>query len=88
MDTSRITSRYINMDEGLLIRLLVMIGIPFCLVGGLTAFLITYQGYMRGEKPDKKLAFSMALQTALVALAVFAMITIALGFVLARTIAQ
>ena len=65
-----------------------MTGIPFCLVGGLTAFLITYQGYMRGEKLDKRLAFAMALQTALVALAVFAVISITVGFVLARVFAQ
>jgi 4-hydroxybenzoate polyprenyltransferase len=81
-------SRYTNMDKGLLIGLLVAIGIPFCLVSGLTAFLITYQGYLRSEKQDKKLAFRMALQTALVILAVFVALTAALGFVLARIIAQ
>jgi len=75
------------MDEGL-IRLLVMIGAPFCFAGGLTAFLITYEGYMRGEKPDKRLAFRMALQTVFVALAVFAIIIVAIGFILARVIVE
>jgi hypothetical protein len=73
------------MDERLT-RLLGMIGIPFCCAGGLSAFLITYEGYMRGEKPDKRLAFRMALQTALVALVVLAVITIAIGFALASII--
>ena len=75
------------MDEGL-IRLLVMIGIPFYFTGGLTAFLITYEGYMRGEKPDKRLAFRIALQTALVAMVVFAVIIVVIGFILARIIVE
>ena len=71
------------MDEGL-IQLLVMIGAPFCFAGGLTAFLITYEGYMRGQKPDKKLAFRMALQTALVTLVAFVVLVIGIAFVLVK----
>jgi membrane protein DedA with SNARE-associated domain len=73
------------MNEGL-IRLTVVIGVPFCLVGSLMAFLITYQGYTRGQNPDKRLALRMALQTALVAIVVFAAIIVAIGFVLTRVI--
>jgi len=75
------------MDEGL-IRLVVIIGIPFCFASSLTAFLITYAGYTRGQNPDKRLAFRMALQTALVALAFFAAIAVAIGFILARVIVE
>jgi len=73
------------MDEGL-IRLLVMIGTPFCFAGGLTAFLITYEGYMRGEKPDKRLAFRVALQTALVTLVAFIVLVIGIAFALVKII--
>jgi membrane protein DedA with SNARE-associated domain len=62
--------------------------IPFCFAGGLTAFLITYAGYMRGQNPDKRLAFRMAIQTALVTLAVFAVIAVAIGFILVKTIIE
>ena len=75
------------MDEGL-IRLLIMIGIPFCFVGGLTAFLITYEGYIRGEKPDKRLAFRVALQTALVTLVAFIVLVIGIAWVLVKIILQ
>jgi hypothetical protein len=73
------------MDEGL-IRLEIIIGIPFCLVAALTAFLITYEGYMRGQNADKKLALRMALQTAFGALVVFAVLIVTIGFILARVI--
>jgi hypothetical protein len=73
------------MDEGL-IRLLGMVGIPFCFAGGLTAFLITYEGYMRGEKPDKKLAFRIAVQTALVTLVAFIILVTGIAFVLVKII--
>ena len=75
------------MDEEL-IRLTVIIGIPFCLIGGLMVFLITYQGYTRGQNPDKRLAFRIALQTALVAIVVLAVITVAIGFTLTRVIVE
>lgn len=75
------------MDEEL-IRLTVVIGIPFCLVGGLMAFLVTYEGYMRGQNPDKRLAFRIALQTALVGIVVLAVIIVAIGFTLARVITE
>jgi hypothetical protein len=63
-----------------------MISSPFWLAGGLTAFLITYTGYMRSRNPDKRLAFRMALKTAIVALVVLAVISIDIGFALASTI--
>jgi formate hydrogenlyase subunit 3/multisubunit Na+/H+ antiporter MnhD subunit len=73
------------MDEGL-IRLVVMIAIPFCFAGSLTAFFITYAAYTRGQNPDKRLAFRMALRTAFVALVVLAVISIAIGFALASIV--
>ena len=73
------------MDEEL-IRLLVIIGAPFSFAGGLAAFLITYEGYMRGEKPDKRLAFRVALQTALVTLVAFIALVIGIAFVLVKII--
>ena len=63
-----------------------MIGAPFCFAGGLTAFLITYEGYMRGQNPDKRLAFRMALQTALGALVAFVVLVIGIAFVLVKII--
>jgi len=75
------------MDEGL-IRLFIIIGIPFCFAGGLMAFLTTYAGYTRGQNPDKRLVFRMATQTALVTLAVFAVIAVAIGFILVKTIIE
>jgi len=70
------------MNEGL-IRLAMMIGFPLSLMGSLTSFLITYEVYMNGQNPDKRLTFRIALQTALVALAI---ISIAIGFALASII--
>ena len=77
--------KVVRMNEGLT-RLLGMIGIPFCFAGGLTAFLITYEGYMRGEKPDKKLAFRIAVQTALVTLVSFVILVTGIAFVLVEII--
>jgi membrane protein DedA with SNARE-associated domain len=71
-----------------LTTLVVTIGIPFCLAAALMAFLITYTAYLRGQNPDKKLALRMALQTVFVALAVFAIIIVAIGFILARVIVE
>jgi cation transporter-like permease len=73
------------MDEGL-IRLFIMIGVSFCLAGSLMAFLITYEGYMRGQNPDKRLAMRMAVQTALVALIALVVLVIGIAFVLADII--
>jgi hypothetical protein len=78
-------SKVVRMDEGL-IGLLGMIGIPFCFAGGLTAFLITYEGYMRSEKPNKRLAFREAIQTALVTLAAFVVLVIGIAFALVEII--
>ena len=73
------------MDEGLT-RLVVIIGIPFSFAGGLTAFLITYTGYLRGQNPDKKLAFRIALQTAFATLVAFVALAIGIGFFVAKII--
>jgi hypothetical protein len=43
---------------------------------------------LRGRNPNKKLALKIALQTAFVALAVFAIIVVAIGFILARVIVE
>ena len=65
----------------------VIAGVLFCPLAAIVAFLITYEGYLRGRNPNKKLALKIALQTAFVALAVFAIIVVAIGFILARIIA-
>ena len=75
----------IDMDEGL-IRLVVIICIPFCFAGSLTAFLITYAGYTRGQNPDKRLAFRSALQIALVTLVTLIVLVVGIAFVLAKVI--
>jgi len=72
-------------DEGL-IRLLVIIGLPFCFAGGLIAFLTTYAGYTRGQNPDRRLAMRMALKTALVALVALIVLVVGISFVLAGAI--
>ena len=73
------------MDEEI-VRLVVMLGIPFCFAGGLTAFLITYQGYTRDQNPDKRLAFRMAIHTTLVTLAALVVLVVGIAFVLAKVI--
>jgi membrane protein DedA with SNARE-associated domain len=62
----------------------VILGILFCLLAAIMAFLITYEGYSRGQNPDKRLALKVALRTAFVILAVFAVIIVATAFILAR----
>jgi hypothetical protein len=64
-----------------------ILGILFCPLAATVAFLITYEGYLRGQNPDKKLALKIALQTAFVILAVFAVVTVTIGSILARVIA-
>ena len=64
----------------------VIVGVLFCPLAAIVAFLVTYEGYLRGRNPNKKLALEIALQTAFVALAVFAIIVVAIGFILARII--
>ena len=64
----------------------IMIGVPFCLAGSLMAFLTTYAGYTRGQNPDKRLAFRMAFQTALVALVALIVLVIGIAFVLVKFI--
>jgi hypothetical protein len=66
----------------------VMLGILFCPLAAIVAFLITYEGYLRGQNPDKKLALKTALQTAFVTLAVFAVVIVVAGFILAGVIAK
>ena len=66
----------------------VILGILFCPLAAIIAFLITYEGYLRGQNSDKKLALKIALQTAFVTLAVFAVIIVATAFILARVIVR
>jgi len=61
------------MKEGLA-WLLIITGVPLCCAAGLAAFLITYEAYLKGEKPDKKLALRQATQMALIALLFFTLI--------------
>jgi len=71
-----------------LVTEVVILGILFCPLAAIAAFLITYEGYLRGQNPDKKLALKIALQTAFVTLAVFAVIIGAIGFILVRVIVR
>jgi len=75
------------MDEEI-VRLVVMLGIPFSFAGGLTAFLITYQGYTRGQNPDKRLALKMALRTAFAAFVLFVILAVGIGFCISKVVAQ
>ena len=65
-----------------MIMLLVVIGSFSSLAAALMAALITGHEYMRGQKPDKKLALRMAVRAGLTALVVFALITIIIGLAL------
>lgn len=71
-----------------LILLAAVIAVPFCLAGGIASFLITYEGYMRGQSPNRRLAFRAAIQTAIAAVVVFAVITAAIGWALTAIIGQ
>jgi len=68
-------------------RLVVILGIPFCLAAALTSFLITYNEYSHHYK-DKRLAVRIALNIGTVTFAVFVVIVVAIGFILARVITQ
>jgi hypothetical protein len=65
-----------------MVMLIVIIGAFFSLAAGLTAALITGYEYMQGQKPDKRLAFWMALKSGFTALAIFAALTAIIGFIL------
>jgi len=71
------------MDEDL-IRLLVIIGLPFCFAAGLAAFLTTYAGYTRGQNPDKRLAMRMAFKIALVTIMLFTILIAGIGIILSK----
>jgi hypothetical protein len=64
--------------------LLIVIGSFFSLAAALTAALITGYEYMQGQKPDRRLAFWMALRAGLTAFAIFAVITAGIGFALSK----
>lgn len=64
--------------------LLIFIGILFSLAAALTAALITGYEYMQGQKPDRRLAFWVALKTGLITLVIFTILTAVIGFVLDR----
>ena len=56
-------------------------------VAAVAAFLIAYDRYLRGRNPDKKLALKIALQTALIASAVFGVVILVIVFLLPRMLA-
>jgi hypothetical protein len=60
----------------------LLIGLTFCPIVALAAFLITYEGYIRGQNPDRKLALRMALKTSLFAFIFFAVLIAGIGFAL------
>ncbi len=60
--------------DGQLVRLELVLGVPLCLAGALTAFLITYDGYMKATPPDRRLAFRMGLRMGVGALAALAVV--------------
>jgi hypothetical protein len=66
--------------------LLIIIGSIFSLAAALIAGLTTGYEYVRGQKPDKRLAFWAALKTGLVTLLIFAALTAVIGLVLNRTL--
>lgn len=55
---------------------------PFALMAALAAFLITYEAYLRGKNPDRKLALRMAFWTSLAAFVFFALLIASIGFAL------
>ena len=68
-----------------MIRLVVIVGMLFCSAAALAAFLITYNEY---SHHDKRRAVRVALEIAAVAFIAFALIAVALVFVLPKVIAQ
>lgn len=76
-------SEYTQMNRVLTTEV-VILDILFCLLAALLAFLITCKGYLRGQNRDKKLALGIPFQTAFVTLAVFAVVIVAIGFILAK----
>jgi O-antigen/teichoic acid export membrane protein len=54
----------------------VILGFLFCPLAAIVAFLITYRGYLRGQNTNKKLALKIAIETAFVVLAIFAVISV------------
>ena len=62
----------------------VIIALLFCPLAASAAFLITYEGYIRGQNPDKKLALRLALKTALSAFILFAILIAVIGFALSK----
>ena len=66
--------------------LVIIIGLVFSPVAAVAAFLITYEGYLRGQNPDRKLAFRVALQAAFFALAVFVPLAIGMGLIVGKIV--
>ncbi len=63
---------------------LIIIGSFFSLAAGLTSALITMNEYLRGQKPDRRLALWMAIKAGLTAFAIFAALTAGIGFALSK----
>ena len=70
-----------------MVSLAITLGAIFCPVAAVAAFLITYDRYLRGRNPDKKLALKIALQSALIALAIFGVIIVVIAVVVPRIVA-
>jgi hypothetical protein len=67
-----------------MIMLLAVIGSFFSLAAALAAFLITLNEYLSGQNPDRRLALWMSLKSGLITLAIFAALTVAIGFTLSK----
>jgi hypothetical protein len=67
-----------------MIMLLIVIGSIFSLAAALTSFLITFNEYLRGQKPDRRLALLVALKNGLVTFLIFAIITAGIGFAISK----
>ena len=66
--------------------LVTIIGLVFSPIAAVAAFLITYEGYLRGQNPDRKLAFKVALQAAFIAFAVFVILAIGMGLIVGKIV--
>ncbi len=67
-----------------MISLSLLIGLVFSPLAGVCAFLITYHEYQRHYPGDSKKPLRLALETAVVALAVFMILSLMIGLLLKK----